>query len=198
MIPTGDDPEDDSEKKNGHSPVQEARLQAAKESTQKPTTAPGAAQGSPATVPTQGAPIPGANTVLSFGKHNGETLADVYADRPDYVKWLAGSKDGKANSEKMQSIALAFLAAQPVVPAPLTWSSFWLHMRDLGLDSPEGKETIHAQAATLFNVAIDKLTDVIKNQGSLDLLDQTITAVVNSQNHPGPDIPEWDDAHPPF
>jgi hypothetical protein len=34
MIPTGDDPEDDSEKKNGH----------AQTTAQKPTTAPGAAQ----------------------------------------------------------------------------------------------------------------------------------------------------------
>jgi hypothetical protein len=175
MIPTGDDPEDDSEKKNG---------QPAQTTAQKPTSATGAAQSSPASVP----PIPGANTKVTFGKYKDKALSEIFALEPGYIDWLAGDKNDKPYGQAAKTPAIAFLAAQPIPVQEPNWPQFWMDMRNLGLSSSnrEQKEFINREASIIFKtknaagipVIIDDLISVVKSQASLDLLSNAVADAV--------------------
>jgi hypothetical protein len=116
------------------------------------------------------------DTVITFGKHKGTTVADLYKNDNGYFKWLMGEKDGKNNSDKMKPICEAYLQSLKSQPAPapegdLTnkdWSAFWAKTNQLGID----KDTVNLQAASTFNLPEPpkSLKDVIKNRTSLNLL----------------------------
>jgi len=45
------------------------------------------------------------NMKLSFGKHRGKTLGEIYKEAPDYIEWLSG----KANDEAVRKAAAMIL-----------------------------------------------------------------------------------------
>ena len=163
LIPTGDDPEGDDDKSTNSQPPKPHQTH---------DVAPGAAQA-------------GA-TILTFGKHIGKSLSQVYAEHPDYIKWLTGNKaDGTPNSRDLQAIAKTFLAAQNTPAAPLTWSSFWLHMKEIGAD----KDFVNLRAAEFYKLdgPIEGIKELVKTQEDLEALDVFISEAMN-ERQPGDDF----------
>ncbi len=65
--------------------------------------------------PPASAPANPGQIKLTFGKHKGQTLAEVFKAVPDYVEWLAKS----AHKPEMRAAATALLQAQAAPPAQL-------------------------------------------------------------------------------
>jgi hypothetical protein len=134
------------------------------------------------------------DVVLTFGKHKGRAIADLYKNEKYYFDWLMGEKDGKPNNEKMKPICEAYLksleqpadeaggnggggqqaAAGTETPRPkaragngeVNWDSFNDSARNLGF-APDQVLTI---ASEIYGREVQDLKDVIKNQAEASKL----------------------------
>lgn len=118
----------------------------------------------------------------------GTSFEEIWDGPPALPIWALpeGTQQQPAKNKPQQN--------KPPTPRPKTngngkpnWTAFWPHMREIDAD----KEFVNLQAAICFNLngPVESLTDFIKSQEDLDLLDKYITNAVFARDNSGGKLP---------